>query len=113
MLGDLKQLRAFLAIARLGNFTRAAQELNLSQSALTTQIQQLESHLHTQLFDRNRRYVSMTPQGRELWPRIERLVLEIEALVTHARDTNDPERGSVTVAALPSLAAGLLPQAIH
>jgi len=113
MLGELKQLRAFLAIARLGNFTRAAYELNISQSALTIQIQQLESHLDTQLFDRNRRRVSLTPAGVELLPRIERVVTEIEDLITRARDASDPERGTVTVAALPSLAAGLLPGAIR
>lgn len=113
MLSDLKQLRAFLTIARLGNFTRTAHELNISQSALTIQIQQLESHLRTRLFDRNHRSVSLTPRGQELFPRIEKLVAEIEDLVTYARDTSDRERGTVTVAVLPSLAAGLLPQAIH
>ncbi|CUJ72465.1 MULTISPECIES: LysR family transcriptional regulator [Achromobacter] len=113
MLGDLKQLRAFLAIARLGNFTRAAYELHISQSALTIQIQQLEKHLRTELFDRNRRSVTLTPHGQELFPRIERLVAEIEDLVTHAREATDPDRGTVTVAALPSVAAGLLPRAIH
>ncbi|MFF7400052.1 LysR family transcriptional regulator [Achromobacter sp. NPDC008082] len=113
MLGDLKQLRAFLAIARLGNFTRAAYELHISQSALTIQIQQLEKHLRTELFDRNRRNVTLTPHGQELFPRIERLVAEIEDLVTHAREATDPDRGTVTVAALPSVAAGLLPRAIH
>src|SRR5690606_12398452 len=112
MLGDLNQLRAFLAIARLRNFTRAAYELNLSQSALTIQIQQLEAQLNTQLFDRNRRRVSLTPAGEDLLPRIERVVNEIEDLVTFARDTSDPERGTVTVAVLPSIAAGLLPAAI-
>ncbi|MGE6915434.1 LysR family transcriptional regulator [Achromobacter kerstersii] len=113
MLGDLKQLRAFLAIARLGNFTRAAYELHISQSALTIQIQQLEKHLRTELFDRNRRNVTLTPHGQELFPRIERLVAEIEDLVTHAREATDPDRGTVTVAALPSVAAGLLPRAIY
>jgi len=113
MLGDLKQLCAFLAIARLGNFTRAAYELHISQSALTIQIQQLEKHLRTELFDRNRRNVTLTPHGQELFPRIERLVAEIEDLVTHAREATDPDRGTVTVAALPSVAAGLLPRAIY
>lgn len=113
MLGDLKQLRAFLAIARLGNFTRAAYELNISQSALTIQIQQLEMHLDTQLFDRNRRRVSLTPAGLDLLPRVEYVVSAIEDLVTRARDASDPERGTVTVAVLPSLAAGLLPSAIR
>lgn len=113
MLGELKQLRAFLAIARLGNFTRAAYELSISQSALTIQIQQLELHLDVQLFDRNRRRVSLTPAGVDLLPRIERVVTEIEDLITRARDASDPERGTVTVAALPSLAAGLLPGAIR
>ena len=91
MLGDLKQLRAFLAIARLGNFTRAAYELNISQSALTIQIQQLETHLRTHLFDRNRRSVNLTPQGLELLPRIERVVTEIEP--EHAR-TRGPAIGT-------------------
>lgn len=113
MLGDLKQLRAFLAIARLGNFTRAAYELHISQSALTIQVQQLEMHLDTQLFDRNRRRVSLTPAGQELLPRIERVVTDIEDLITRARDASDPERGTVTIAVLPSLAAGLLPRAIR
>lgn len=113
MLGDLKQLRAFLTIARLGNFTRAAYELHISQSALTVQIQQLEVQLDTNLFDRNRRHVSLTPQGLELLPRVEHVVAELENLITYARATSDPEQGTVTVAALPSLAAGLLPKAIH
>ncbi|NYT78943.1 LysR family transcriptional regulator [Alcaligenaceae bacterium] len=113
MLGDLKQLRAFLAIARLGNFTRAAYELHISQSALTTQIQQLETHLDTQLFDRNRRHVSLTPQGLDLLPQVEHVVAAIEALIIQARDSSDPDRGVVTVAAVPSLAAGLLPRAIQ
>lgn len=113
MLGDLKQLRAFLEIARLGNFTRAAYELHISQSALTMQIQQLESHLDTQLFDRNRRHVSLTPQGLELLPQIQNIVADIEELIIQARDSSDPKRGTVTVAAVPSLAAGLLPRAIY
>ncbi len=113
MLGDLKQLRAALAIARLGNFTRAAHELHISQSALPLQVQQLESQLDTQLFDRSRRHVSLTPQGLALLPRIEQVIAQMEDLVRFARDASDPERGTVTVAVLPSLGAGLLPQAIR
>ncbi len=90
MLGDLKQLRAALAIARLGNFTRAAHELHISQSALTLQVQQLESQLDTQLFDRSRRHVSLTPQGLALLPRIEQVIAQMEDLVRFARDASDP-----------------------
>ncbi|QVQ26277.1 LysR family transcriptional regulator [Achromobacter deleyi] len=113
MLGELRQLKAFLAIARLGNFTRAAHELHISQSALSVQIRQLENGLGVTLFDRNRRRVTMTQSGIELLPRFEALVQDMDALITDARDSGGPTRGVVTVAALPSVAASVLPAAMR
>jgi len=112
MLGDLKQLRAFLSVARLGNFTRSAYELNISPSTLTVQIQQLEAQLNVTLFDRNRRRVNLTSAGQELLPRAEHVIQEIENRIEQARDISGTAYGTVTVAALPSLAASLLPRAI-
>lgn len=113
MLGELRQLKAFLAIARLGNFTRAAHELHISQSALSVQVRQLESILGVALFDRNRRRVTMTQSGIELLPRFETIVQDMEALITDARDSGGPTRGLVTVAALPSVASSVLPVAMR
>lgn len=112
MLNELRRIKAFLAVARLQNFTRAATELNVSQSALSVQIRQLEEQLGTVLFDRNRRRVSITPAARDLLPRLERIVQEIESVISDARDASGVVRGTVTVATLPSLAGGLLPRAV-
>lgn len=112
MLTELRRIRAFLAVARLQNFTRAAIELNVSQSALSVQIRQLEDQLGTVLFDRNRRRVSVTPAAQDLLPRLERIVHDIESVVADAHDASGVVRGTVTVATLPSLAGGLLPRAV-
>ncbi len=63
MLDGMRHIRAFLAVARLGNFTRAARELRLSQPAITIQIKQLEDWLCVKLFERNNRRVQLTKPG--------------------------------------------------
>ena len=113
MHAELRHLTAFLAVARLTSFTRAAALLRVSQPALTVQIKQLEAALGVRLFDRNNRRVALTPAGRDLRPALERVVLDYEAAARYARDLAGQRRGAVTVAALPSIAAGLLPRALR
>ena len=112
MTAELRHIEAFLAVARCGSFTRAASELHVSQPALTVQIHQLEAALGLRLFDRNNRNVALTQPGRELLGPFERVLLEIQSIVEHAHDVAAHRRGVVTVACLPSIAAGFLPQAI-
>ena len=112
MLHDLRHIRAFLALARAGSFTRAAAELNMAQPTLTVQIQQLENALGVKLFDRNKRHVALTPAGRDLRVPLERILLDVEAIATNTEELLEHRRGLVTVAALPSVAARLLPRAI-
>jgi DNA-binding transcriptional LysR family regulator len=109
---DLRHIRAFLALARAGSFTRAAAELHMSQPTLTVQIQQLETALGVKLFDRNKRHVALTPAGRDLLVPLERILIDVEAITTSAEELVEHRRGLVTVAALPSVSAGLLPRAI-
>ena len=111
-LPELRHIEAFLAVARCGNFTRAAADLHVSQPALTVQIRQLESTLGLRLFDRNNRRVSLTQPGRELVAPLEQALLEVRSIVEHAQGVAAHRRGVVTVACLPSLAAGLVPRAI-
>jgi DNA-binding transcriptional LysR family regulator len=113
MLVSVRQIKACLAIVRAGNFTKASAEIHLSQSALSVQIRQLEEALGVQLFDRNRRRVTLTAIGRELVPRFERIVREMDAVALHTRDLSELARGVVTVATIPSIAAKLLPRTIR
>ncbi|WFU38113.1 LysR family transcriptional regulator [Bradyrhizobium sp. CB82] len=109
---SLRQIRAYLAVARTLSFTRAAAETNLSQPALTVQIRSLEQQLGIKLFDRNSRSVELTRLGRELVPVFERLLREFDETVTGVRDIARHGVGSVRLGALPSFAAGILPDVI-
>ena len=112
MIEDLRHIRAFLALARAGSFTRAAAEINVSQPTLTVQIQLLERALGVKLFDRNKRRVALTVAGRDLLTPLERILIDIEAIASSTNELLEHRRGLVTVAALPSIAAGILPRAI-
>lgn len=109
---DLRQIRAFVTLAQLGSFTRAASLLNQSQPALTVQIRNLEESLGVRLFDRNTRTVSLTRMGRELIPALQRILRDLDAVVAEARDVAAQRHGIVRLAALPSFAAGILPEII-
>jgi DNA-binding transcriptional LysR family regulator len=112
MNANLRQFHAFVTVARLGSFTRAARLLNLSQPALTVQIRQLEETVGVRLFDRSTRMVELTPIGRELAPRLERVLHEIDAVMVSTRDLASHIKGTVTIGALPSLSSKLIPSTI-
>jgi LysR family carnitine catabolism transcriptional activator len=109
---DLHQLRIFVAVARLGNFTRAAERLSLSQPTLSLHIRQLEQDLRIRLFDRSTRSVALTRAGDDFLPIAERLLDDFQSAVTSVADLAARRRGRVAVAVLPSVAAELLPRAI-
>jgi DNA-binding transcriptional LysR family regulator len=106
------QLAAFLDLARAGSFSLAARERGVSQSALTRIIQHMEAMIGRTLFDRTTRSVELTPTGRELLPIAERIVAEFDDDLSELARFVEGRRGTVVVAALPSIAAVLLPPAI-
>lgn len=109
---NLRHLEAFVAVAKLSSFTKAARKLNVSQPTLTVQIRQLEETLTVRLLDRNTRSVRLTPVGQELAPVVENLLSEINAVVDSTKELSRKKKGIVRVAALPSIAATLLPRII-
>jgi len=107
------QVRSFVTLASVGNFSRAAEALNLSQPALTSRIRQLEEALELRLFDRTSRVVVLSDAGRELLPAFLRLVNDLEAAVVNAKEQVRRADCTVRLACLPSCAASLLPEAMR
>lgn len=89
---ELRQLHHFLTVADHLNFTRAAQELHLVQSAVSTSVQALEHELGAALFERTTRRVTLTAAGEALLPRARRVLAE----ATAAREDVDAVRGLVS-----------------
>ncbi len=76
-LPPLPALHTFLITAQCCNFTRAAEQLHITQGAVSRQIAGLEQHLGYTLFQRQARGLSLTTQGRKLFPRIQEVFRQI------------------------------------
>jgi len=74
----LTWLRSFEASARSASFTRAAEELNITQAAVSKQIKALESQLNCQLFKRHAHGLSLTEQGRRYWLDTRELIQQLD-----------------------------------
>lgn len=106
---EIFQLRYFVAAARLGNFSRAAQEVCVSQPSLSLQIANLEREVGSALFTRHGRSVRLTDAGRVLQEHAER-ILEMETEARRAvRAVVGLERGRLSLWTLPTLGQHLLP----
>jgi LysR family hydrogen peroxide-inducible transcriptional activator len=108
---DLNQLRTFLKIAELGSFTRAAEEIGVSQPALSQQVARLEAELGRSVFDRSGKAVRLTEAGRVLLPRAGRIVALADDTARELLD--DARVGRVVVAAIPTIAPFLLPPVLR
>lgn len=104
-----RQIKAFVALAGLKNFTRAAQQCHLSQSAFSTLIRTLEHAISIRLFDRDTRKVELTAEGRLFHSGAVRLLDDFRDALADLGEHAASRRGRVALAALPSLAAGWMP----
>lgn len=93
---DLEDLRAFVAVAELGGFTRAAERLRSSKARVSTRVQALEAELGTRLFTRTTRAVHLTPDGDALVARSRALLREVDELGALVQGTGSA-RGLVRV----------------
>ena len=93
----LKQIRAFIAVAAEGSFTKAADSLHVTQSTLTSSIKVLEDEIGLQMFDRSTRSVMLTRQGISFLPTAQRLLRDLEDALDDLRMVAERDRGSVTV----------------
>ena len=100
---DLRRLQHFLAVADAGGFTRAADELHLSQQALSSSIRQLEKELGATLFDRDGRRVTLTPAGRQLHSDARTLLAAARTVADHVQRAASAARENYVVGHTPAL----------
>jgi DNA-binding transcriptional LysR family regulator len=110
---DIDGVQAFILVAEMGGFHKAAEKLNLSQTALTRRIQKLERYLGLKLLDRTTRSVALTRVGREFLPRAIRTVDDLTASLLRLKDMARDASGDVVVACIPSMTYQQLPQVIR
>lgn len=108
----LEDLQAFIATAEKGGFRVAAETLHISQPALSRRIDKLEKMLGSRLLDRTTRRVEMTHIGRQFLEEARAALDILDSAVFRLGDETALRRGLVTVAAIPSAAVHLLPDAI-
>lgn len=109
---DLRHLRHLVTLSRRLSFSRAAEDLGLSQSALTRSIQSLERLAGMRLFDRDRAGVSLTPLGRFVVERADALLAQADDFERQLRQTARGEEGRVRFGMAPLPAWTLLPTAL-
>src|SRR3954465_8794667 len=105
---ELHQVRYFLALASTLNFTRAAEQCNVTQPALTKGVQKLEQELGGQLIYRERRLTQLTDLGKEVLPMLERTVASAETVRRRALDFQRKEVAPLKIGLAPSISASLV-----
>ena len=99
---DWDKLKIFHAVAEAGNFTKATYALNLSQSAISRQIQSLEQELKTQLFERHARGLSLTENGEYLFKTAHEVISKLKDVESALMDKRDKPSGKLTVTTVVS-----------
>jgi LysR family transcriptional regulator, hydrogen peroxide-inducible genes activator len=105
---DFQALEQFITLARTQNFTRAAEELHLSQPALSRAIQRLEAQVGQPLFDRRPREVVLTKPGELLVSRAKKILDLVEDTFTELAESG--EHGQIRLGAIPTIAPYFLPK---
>ncbi|MEQ8786925.1 MAG: LysR family transcriptional regulator [Pirellulaceae bacterium] len=108
---EFDQLRNFLEVAQRQNFTRAAEEVGLSQPALSRSISRLEQELGQPLFERQTRRVVLTDAGTLLQARARQILALIED--ARAEISDDGRTGRIRLAAIPTIAPYFLPELLR
>ncbi|MEX0495767.1 LysR family transcriptional regulator [Raoultella terrigena] len=109
---SVKQLRAFLAVAHTLNFAHASERLNLSQPALSLTIKGLEEVLGGPLLQRSTRKVTLTQEGEIFLPMARQLLADWDNAEEAMRQSFTLQRGKISIAAMPSFAANVLPEVL-
>lgn len=110
---DFAGIQAFVSVAELGSFSKAAQQLHVTQTALTRRVQKLEAYLGMKLLDRTTRSVALSAVGQEFLPKARAIVGEMGSAIGQLKEMARTSRGSFTLACMSTMSARLLPDLIR
>lgn len=100
---DIEKLKYFLAVAYEESFSEAAEYQHTTQSVVSKQVIALEKELNTKLFDRSKRRIVLTPEGRAILQYAQRVVDEYNALIGVLEGLEKSGAGTLTIASIPMM----------
>ena len=109
----LRQIRYFMAVAKANQFSRAAKELNVSQSALTTAVKELEATIGSTLLERSAAGVALTQEGNIFMDHAGRILTALDEAVRSPSRRRDSVRGKIRLAMTYTVAGYYLPPFIE
>ena len=105
-----RRLQVFYTVAKQLSFTKAAEQLFMTQPAVTFQVKQLEEHFNTRLFDRSHGRIALTPAGRLVMDYAERVLALTEEMDTRVADLTGSIGGALSLGASMTIAEYILPK---
>jgi LysR family hydrogen peroxide-inducible transcriptional activator len=109
---SLKQLHYALAIEKTLHFKKAAEACNVSQSALSTAINELEKQLGTTIFERNNKQVLVTSNGQLILDKAKKVKLELDELLQISQSNKKPFSSAMSIGVIPTIGPYLLPKVL-
>jgi DNA-binding transcriptional LysR family regulator len=105
-----RRLQVFYTVAKQLSFTKAAEQLFMTQPAVTFQVKQLEEHFNTRLFERSHGRIALTPAGRLVLDYAERVLALTEEMDTRVADLTGNVAGPLMLGASTTIAEYILPK---
>jgi LysR family hydrogen peroxide-inducible transcriptional activator len=109
---EIHQLKYFCAVAKTGNFTRAAAQEHVAQPSLSQQVQKMEHELGAKLFDRLGRGVRLTAFGQTFLPRAQAILRELSEATSEIHQMAGSESGTIVFGSIPTIAPYFLPRRV-
>lgn len=106
---ELRQLEYFQTVCHFNNITRAAERLHVSQPSITNSIQKLEAELDITLFDRSKKQISLTSEGKVFLERVNDILRRVDDAVTEMRDYKHLKKGNLKIGIPPMIGTYLFP----
>lgn len=106
---NIRQLEIFWAVMRTGSMVNAAKLLGISQPAISKFLRHTEDQIGMRLFERTNGRLQPTAEAEQLFPAVDTIFEDVEAVRRTTRDLRDSQLGRIKIAAIPTLAAELLP----